>query len=563
MKKRLFSYLVAVAMILSVLLSSVGCDLSAFDQILAIPDDGMTPTATDKADTDSDETTYIDDEETDEETEKETKKEEETTKKRPSFFDTETAIPPETELETFHPDYTDEINTGYPKETDYPVPPEIETSDEWYPEDTVEPECPLDHLPPHYGELYGGESFLIAAVKERTNIFYVHGIENEYNVLADIANDRNQFISSEYHIEIANKYVDSVQDLNDLVNNSFASGDQSVQAFISHAGAGISQYVMRDQLLDLRNLNINLDASYWDYSMMENLSVDGKLIAGFGDMLATDADIILFNKNMMSNYMIENLYDVVYDGRWTLEELNSAILKAGYCDLNGDGMTDEDDAYGLVFDSNLYLDSFIFSSGISPVGIDYASGERFIDINDNFFRVYDYLENMVKNYRDIYRTEVHSVTNMFTRGNALFTLTNTSNISKYIYSESPFGILPYPKADFEQAEYQSLYRGGYICVLGNIENPDLVGTSLDLLNYFGEGLESQLWLKTLSSDDDIRMMDLIRGGLVSDFARVVARDRLTSLVTIYSKTMTGGSHIHAECDRYSESWETVIKEYLV
>ena len=170
---------------------------------------------------------------------------------------------------------------------------------------------------------------------------------------------------------------------------------------------------------------------------------------------------------------------------------------------------------------------------------------------------------MVKNSRDVYRTEVHSVTNMFTRGNALFTLTNTSNISKYIYSESTFGILPYPKAEIDQAEYQSLYRGGYICVLGNIENPDLVGTSLDLLNYFGSGLESQLWFKTLSSDDDIRMMDLIRGGLVSDFARVVAREHLISLVNIYSKSLTEGVSIHIECDKYSESWEAVIKEYLV
>ena len=549
MKKRLISYLLAVAMVLSVMLSSVGCDLSSFEQLLVIPEDDITPS---KTTNDGYETTYEEADETDVETEE--KDEETTTKKRPSVSATETKAPIETEIET-------EIETFYPDYTEYPVPPEIETGNEWYPEDTVEPEYP--DLPPNYGQDYGGETFLIAAVKERTHIFYVHGMENEYNVLADIAIDRNNFIGSQYHIEIANKYVDSVQDLNDLVNNSFASGDQSVQAFVSPAGAGISQYIMRDQLFNLRDLDINLDASYWDYSMMESLSVDGKILAGFGDMLATDADIILFNKDMAANYMVENLYDLVYEGRWTLEELNSAILRSGYCDLNGDGMTDEDDAYGMVFDSKFYLDSFIFSSGMSPVGIDYGSGERYLDIGQQFFEVYNYLGDILINSRDVYRTEAHSVTNMFTRSNALFTLTNTSNIAEYVNSESNFGILPYPKADSNQMEYQSLYRGGYICVLGNIENIDLVSTSLDLLNYYGSGLESQLWLKTLRSDDDIRMMDLIRGGLVSDFARVVARERLISLVNIYSKSLTEGVSIHIECDKYSESWEAVIKEYLV
>ena len=219
MKKRLISYFIAVAMVLSVLLSSVGCDLSAFDQLLVIPEDDITLS---KTTDDGYETTYKEADETDVETE-ESEDEEKTTKKRPSVSATETRAPIETEFET-----EIEIETFYPDYTDYPVPPEIETDNGWYPEDTVEPEYPIDpSLPPHYGELYGGESFLIAAVKERTNIFYVHGMENEYNVLADIANDRNHFISSEYHIEIANKYVDSVQDLYELVNNSFASGDRS------------------------------------------------------------------------------------------------------------------------------------------------------------------------------------------------------------------------------------------------------------------------------------------------------------------------------------------------
>ena len=271
MKKRLISYLLAVAMVLSVMLSSVGCDLSSFEQLLVIPEDDITPS---KTTNDGYETTYEEADETDVETEE--KDEETTTKKRPSVSATETKAPIETEIET-------EIETFYPDYTEYPVPPEIETGNEWYPEDTVEPEYP--DLPPNYGQDYGGETFLIAAVKERTNIFYVHGMENEYNVLADIAIDRNNFIGSQYHIEIANKYVDSVQDLNDLVNNSFASGDSSVQAFVSPAGAGISQYIMRDQLFNLRDLDINLDASYWDYSMMESLSVDGKILAESGSLL--------------------------------------------------------------------------------------------------------------------------------------------------------------------------------------------------------------------------------------------------------------------------------------
>jgi hypothetical protein len=55
---------------------------------------------------------------------------------------------------------------------------------------------------------------------------------------------------------------------------------------------------------------------------------------------------VLVNSNLAESYNINNIYNVVYDGKWTYDKLKEwASLTGG--DINGDSKMDENDSYGL------------------------------------------------------------------------------------------------------------------------------------------------------------------------------------------------------------------------
>ena len=620
MKKRVISYLIAVTMVLSVLLSSVSCDMSAFEQILAAPteDELASITDTDSTANGKNETEVETDIETEVITVTET-----TNNKRPSSQTTEektTAIA-NTEKVTFAPNSTDrveettvfetvsnpiETNTGknpmpdrtesgsaffpeetetcveiYPDDTDeinypedsyYPLPPEEEESyiegtlpDENYPEDSDDvsaPDNPLDPVPPEDNYTYAGEELFVLAPKERTNKFYVHGMDNAYNVLAESAIRRNQEIQAIYGISIINKYVDHYADMNSLIEASFMSGDGDVDVFISPASRGISEYFTKGQLFDFNNLGIDLYTQHWQITVMENLSVEGQLFAGFGNMLATDTDVILFNKDMANQYLVEDMYELVFDGKWTLEAFKSAINEV-YCDLNGNGVANYGDQFGLLINYKNGIDSFVFSSDINPIFIDGASGERSLNIDQKFYGVFNFIDNMIETSISVYNTDPDSITDAFNKSYSLFNLVNMSDIGDYVNAEFDYGILPYPKADLDQDEYMSLYKGGYICVLASIDNPDFIGAALDRLNYHSADIEaSMLWQRVCRSVEDMTIMGFIRRGIVSDFARVFERDPLFTLSFLFPDTLSSNRPIQAEVDAKRDMWEAVIHSYL-
>ena len=55
----------------------------------------------------------------------------------------------------------------------------------------------------------------------------------------------------------------------------------------------------------------------------------------------------MFNKNLFDENQIPYLYDVVNDGKWTLD-YQRQISQNIYSDLNGNGIKDENDRYGII-----------------------------------------------------------------------------------------------------------------------------------------------------------------------------------------------------------------------
>lgn len=86
------------------------------------------------------------------------------------------------------------------------------------------------------------------------------------------------------------------------------------------------------------------------YSCHNNLSFYGKQYITSGP-ISLDyyyaPCVIAFNQRLIDEHQIENPYDMVLDGKWTIDKFGE-ITKGVSQDLNGDGKMDKDDLYAFA-----------------------------------------------------------------------------------------------------------------------------------------------------------------------------------------------------------------------
>ena len=95
-----------------------------------------------------------------------------------------------------------------------------------------------------------------------------------------------------------------------------------------------------------------------------NYGVD-KAILAVGDLALsslTGTYCYFYDKTDAETYKLENLYDVVWEGRWTLDYLMN-VTKDIYEDLNGNGERDSDDYYGMTQQMKSALNAYLWSFG--------------------------------------------------------------------------------------------------------------------------------------------------------------------------------------------------------
>ena len=109
---------------------------------------------------------------------------------------------------------------------------------------------------------------------------------------------------------------------------------------------------------------IDLTASCWDQNANSSLSFGGDHYVAIGDLLILDKKgtwCMIFNKKLAASYDLENLYDTVRDGRWTLDTFWS-MAKLASGDLNGNGKQDEEDNWGILGENYNANNKYIASS---------------------------------------------------------------------------------------------------------------------------------------------------------------------------------------------------------
>jgi hypothetical protein len=280
---------------------------------------------------------------------------------------------------------------------------------------------------------------------------------------------------------------------------------------------------------------IDLTKSYWDQSVNASLTLGDMRYAAIGDLSITTHDltfILLFSKEQITQNNLESPYDLVGDGKWTMDAMQQ-MMETVTADMNGDGTYDAEDNYGYLATIKNVLPSFWIGAGeitisLNDKGIPEMSmnDERFINVIDRIFTMtYDNNARFLSRQgEDVNEENI----NMFQENKGLFMDCSLFWVGALRDMETDFGIIPYPMYDEAQGEYYA--RVSYFMPpIIPITNQDLelTGAVLEMSNYLAKQsitpayYEISLKGKYSRDEESVEMLDLIFDHRVIDLGDTI------------------------------------------
>lgn len=310
----------------------------------------------------------------------------------------------------------------------------------------------------------------------------------------------------------------------------------------SLAAALGAQQGLYANLLDLKH--IKWDGYYWSDSLYEYNAVNGKMYYCTGDLTGTSIKnmfVMLYNYDMANNHQMGNLYELVDEGKWTIDKLKE-LSKNIYIDENDNGKSDVGDTFGLVIGDYRTIDAF--QAGANLISIVKDENNKLI-INEQMSGEYgvsvvDKLKDMAYNTGGAYcNTKLNEeYGDALQKGKAVFTVSMCDSIIDTVsHSDINYGILPMPKYNEDQQNYHTCLNMTYnmYSVPNVARDMDMSGAVLESLSHSGNRnlipvIYEALQYKYSQRTEDTRMLEIIRKGIIYDPGRTFDQMGIYSFV---------------------------------
>ncbi len=378
---------------------------------------------------------------------------------------------------------------------------------------------------------FGGEVFHIVGqnTTARQN-FYFEDLEG--NIVNDAIHDRDRAVEERLNITLEFTSHEDRQQAAQLVVRAVNAGEETYDLVITSLSDGINTLTTSEMLYDLREIpHLTLESVYWNKSMYENMHFFGKQYFTTGPLSAqlyVTPIVVIYNKRLANDIDLGNLYQIVLDGKWTVDKL-AEMTKDYSADLNSDGKMDEQDQWGLVLDASfgnaLYtgagLDTVVRSDDMYTLSLDSAESIALIDkCSDLFGDRKRYINDLdgSKNYAQIFR-----------EGRALFMDYTILGVSSMRDMDDDFGIIPCPKFDESQDGYYTACNTWLPSGIGVpmlCSDPDTTGLIMETMARASYDImvpaiyERTLNGKVARDDESSLMLDIIFENAAFDFNTV-------------------------------------------
>ncbi len=401
---------------------------------------------------------------------------------------------------------------------------------------------------------YEGETFRMIGLNEPGSWYYADEISSEQgntHVLNNTIYEMNSMVEEYLGITIEYEQVTNVRtggEVFDTVRPSIQSGDDIYQLCILHPYYSYNSFISQGYAMDFYSLpDLDLDKPYWNREVMEQLSINDHAYIGFGDLCSYTLDIFYCNKDMFKRANLTVPYDLVRNGKWTIDAFTSLTTNL-YVD-NGDGKRDKHDTYGIaaLWDAN--ASTFMQGSGI------YVATRT-----DEGFELSLYGDRLTSLYDKLLKWSKDESTYLWSFGNNANTditvnfldattyMTFAPIGAQYLEADFDFGMLPMPKYDEAQEEYAHVNWGNNLVLPTTIKNKDMVGKALEMIAYYSRTLvqttyyDNVLQLRVSEAPDDREMVELIYNTVVFDpgIAYCDGHQQLWNLVYLPTFTILDG-----------------------
>ena len=378
---------------------------------------------------------------------------------------------------------------------------------------------------------WGGAPFRIVTSDGQTKWYYVEAETG--SVVDDALFRRNSKVAERFNIDYQVTLDKGYADTSRHVSNTIKAGDDSIELVAMHA-IECALLAIKGNFLNWYDVpNINFDQPWWAESTREDLSYNGVAPVAIGDFVMTamaSTYCTFYNKTLAANYDLPNMYDVVKDGKWTIDYIVKTT-KDIYQDLNGNNEVDGEDFFGYASDVRSAMDAFLWAfdnpiftrDGDKPV-YSYKTEKinnivtKLVDtftayngISGGFEYSWNYGRDVFMESRVIFATGVlnHSIANM-------------ADMTDEI------GFLPYPKWDEAQEEYHTLVDGSHqaLAVPTTVGNPEMIGAVTEVLNaeswktvipaYYDVALK----VKATRDAESVEMIELVVNSRKFDFGYI-------------------------------------------
>ena len=429
---------------------------------------------------------------------------------------------------------------------------------------------------------YGGYDFMM--LNNESNFAYTQMGAEELTGegINDAIYNRNSVVADRLNVKLTENRV-GYAEVTSTMKTAVAAGDSTYSCFWNES-AFVAPFAIEGSLWNVKDLTaLSLDQSWWDAGAMADLTIGDYLYFLVGDlhlMFRESFWMVGFNKNIADDVGIEDLYNVVREGAWTMDKMGAAMA-AARADLNGDGSMDGNDRFGMTCYEGCVIPLFI-GAGETLVERDENGIPHFVTPDDRFYQAYEkivstyFAKNIdytciggkTKNIDQYAAEGMDAFHGVFLSGHALFYLEPIGSLKKLRNMDAEFGVLPYPKLDESQPEYAT-YIANYAAVCGvpvTTGDPERTGVVLenlcalshdDLQNAY---INDTLSFKYIRDEDSRDMLDIL-------FAtgRFNLSDQLdvgTIRAKLQSSAISGSDTVAAALEKLLPAAETKLDENI-
>ena len=384
---------------------------------------------------------------------------------------------------------------------------------------------------------YNGAEFTILYRNEWAYEFVAE--EENGDIINDAIFKRNQAVEDRFNVKFNMFGLPGTwnsAEYKNAITNSVVAGDSEYDLITAYQAESVTP-AMEGYFMNIYDLPyIDAEKPWWSEKCNTSLTVNDKLFITTGDIAMTLWDnmyVFYFNKKLAEQYNIPDVYQLVKDGKWTIDKL--AELSANVSgDINGDTKFDENDLYGFLTSNNNHMRAWIVACE-TPITRQNSDGlmeacfvtERTQNMLDKLLKLHysesTYFESPI--LAEPYKTEEPVI---FTSDRALFMSGYLGNASILRNMDTDFGIIPYPKYDENQEEYRTTSHNAVsmMCFPVTVKDPEMSAIITEALcaesyrNVIPQYYDVVLKVKGARDDESAEMIDLIRDSLIFDFGWV-------------------------------------------